>query len=394
MTKSLPSPEFPFQPVQQALEAYLPSFDHQVVEVLVATVVANWTDGPPVWLELIAPASIGKTTILEPLDRVKGAEIVSSITPHTLLSGSSNKDCHDPSMLTRMGKRPFIVIKEMSTILQADPHGRGEIFSQLREVFDGHITKTFGTGARRSWKGKATVIAGITPQVDKYLSLETALGERFVRIRFEAKIDPEALALTAWNTVGEELSTEEALHVAYKYCVDEGIKNVEKVELSKESLKRLAALSSYTAATRTHIDRNKYRNDRIEQPPATEGTPRLMKNFGLLARGLCAVHGQTDLTDDMMPTLRRIAEDSMPEPRRSILQRIVTENTKGNWPRPKDLNGVVSESYVYQMLEDLEVLQVLKKRQGTSEGRGRPPKEYHLSDKMLGYAQRAHIIPN
>ena len=394
MTKDPSSPEFPFQPVQQALETYLPDFDHQVVEILLATVVANWTDGPPVWLELIAPASLGKTTILEPLARVKGAEILSSLTSHTLLSGSSNKDGHDPSMLTRLGKRPFIIIKELSTLLQSDPWGRGEIFAQLREVFDGNISKTFGTGAKRSWKGKALVLAGITPQVDKYTSLETALGERFVRLRFESSVDPEALALAAWNTVGEELNTEEALHVAYKYCVEEGIKNVKNVSLSAESLRRLAALASYTAATRTHVDRNKYRKDRIEQPPATEGTPRLMKNFGLLAQGLCAIHGQTDLTDTMIPALRRIAEDSMPEPRRSILQRIVSKNTKGDWPRAKDLNGVVSDKYVYQILEDLEVLQVLKKREAASEGRGRPPQEYHLSDKMIGYAQRAHIMPN
>jgi hypothetical protein len=381
---------YPLQPVEEALQEFLPDFDHQVVEVLLATIIANWADGPPIWLTLVAPASLGKTTILEPLGRVKGARILSKLTPRTLLSGSKPKAGGDPSLLTRLGKRPFLVIKELSTLLQGDPHSRGEIFAQLREVFDGHFVMDFGNGVTRNWEGKAVLVAGITPQVDKYMSFETNLGERFIKLRFESGLDPEALALAAWAQVGDEDATKEALHTAYKYAIERGIDGLKQVALSGQARRKLAALASFIATTRTHVDRNQYRKDRIEMPPAVEGTPRLMKNLGLIAQGLCALHGWVDVED--FSALHRIGYDCMPEPRRSILMRVVSDNTKDIWPCAADLNGVVSESYVYQVLTDLEMIGVVAKRQRDNGGPGRPIHEYALSETMTGLGERSGML--
>lgn len=381
---------YPLQPVEEALQEFLPNFDHQVVEILLATVVANWADGPPIWLTLIAPASLGKTTILEPLDGIRGARIISKLTPRTLLSGSKPKSGGDPSLLNKLGKRPFLVVKELSTLLQSDPHSRGEIFAQLREVWDGYLVQTFGNDVIRTWKGKAVLIAGITPQVDKYMSFETNLGERFVKLRFECELSPEELALAAWDQVGDEDLTKEALNGAYKYTIDHAIDKLKQVSLSEETRNKLAALASFIAATRTHVDRNQYRKDRIEMPPSIEGTPRLMKNLGLIARGLCAIRGWTDVED--FSALHRLGYDCMPEPRRTILMRIVSDHTKNIWPCAAELNGVVSESYVYQVLGDLEMIGVALKRTREGSNTGRPTQEYGLSDNMLGLGARSGII--
>lgn len=383
--------DYPFQPVKQTLEELLPDFDHQVVEILLATVIANWAKGPAVWLELVAPASLGKTTILEPLARVQGARILSKLTPRTLLSGSGKKD-EDPSLLNQLGSRPFIVIKEMSSILAGDGQGNTEIFAQLREVYDGYIMHTFGTGVTRSWKGKALVIAGVTPKVDKFLSFESELGERFVRIRFESDLDPEALALAAWDRCGTETNLETELHKSYKYAVDTGIENLELVELSTDTIKKLAALATFAAYSRTHVDRNIYRGDRVEATPAPEGTPRIMKNLGLMAKGLAALFGTVDLSETQLDSIRRVGVDCMPEPRRSTLLKIVEYNTKDSWAQPKDLNGIVSGNYIYQILEDLELLGAIRSRKGEKPETGKTPKEYHLSDTMIGYANRSGLI--
>ncbi|UCG88179.1 MAG: hypothetical protein JSW71_06445, partial [Gemmatimonadota bacterium] len=279
----------PFDIVRETLSECLPGFDEQVVESILATVLANQLQGPAVWLELIAPSSLGKTLVLQPLEGIDGAIVLSKLTPHTLLSGSWAPGGGDPSLLTRLGDRPFIVIKELSTLLQGDPHGRGEIFSQFREVWDGYIRKDYGNGITRKWSGKATVIMGITPAVDLYKSFHAHLGERCIKIRFAPSLDPEDLALSAWNSVGKEDDTNARLSDAFREGLAAAGEVLPQVGLSETTLKKIAALASFTAAVRAPVERDPYKRDRVVLPPAPEGTPRLMKTFGLFACGQAAL---------------------------------------------------------------------------------------------------------
>jgi hypothetical protein len=280
----------------------------------------------------------------------------------------------------------------MSSLLAGDGQGNTEIFAQLREVYDGHIMATFGNGIVREWNGKALVITGVTPKVDKFLSLEQELGERFVRLRFESYMDPEELALAAWGRCGDESDLNSELHKSYQFAVNAGIDNLEFVELSAETEKKLAALATFAAASRTHVDRNIYRGDRVENIPTPEATPRIMKNLGLLAKGLAALYGTVDLNTAQLDSVQRVAKDCMPEPRRSTLLRIVEYNTKDRWASAKALNGIVSGNYIYQILEDLELLGTIQSREGEKPKKGKTPKEYHLSDEMLGYASRGGLM--
>lgn len=388
----------PFQPVAQTLDELLPDFDHQAVEVLLATVVANWLPGPvPVWLEMIAPASVGKTTILEPLEGIKAGWLCSDLTSRTLLSGSRGQDGEDPSLLAKLGKHPFIIIKELSTLLSSDKsNDNNDIFRQLREVFDGFYQRSTGNNVHRVWRGKATVVAGITPAVDKFGNFAALLGERFMKLRFNSKVDPEKLALAAMRRSGSEDTLKNELNKAYKYCIHEGIKNLKNVQLSEETELALAALSTFAAQTRTIVDRNQYMGGRIEDIPAPEGTPRIAKNLKMLAVGLCAIYNTTKLDSHMLSAVQRVAWDCMPEPRRSILKRIVSYNLKGTNPQPKDLNGIVSESYVYVVLEELEALNIIyplqEKVLNEEKKMGRPPKLYAITELTHGWATRGKLI--
>ena len=78
----------PFETVQRVLKQHLPNLDFEVVEAMLATIIANQINGPPVWLEIIGPPSMGKTVIIEPLDGIFDATLLSKLTPNTLLSGA------------------------------------------------------------------------------------------------------------------------------------------------------------------------------------------------------------------------------------------------------------------------------------------------------------------
>ena len=74
----------PFACVRRVLTRRLPNLDTEVVQAMLAAVIANQLDGPPVWSVIIVPPSMGKTVMIEPLERIFDAELLTKLTPNTL----------------------------------------------------------------------------------------------------------------------------------------------------------------------------------------------------------------------------------------------------------------------------------------------------------------------
>lgn len=379
----------PIESVRAALQQHLPGFDPAVAEILLGCVLANRIDGPPVWLMLVAPPSSGKTVLLEPLVGIDDARLLSSFTPQTLLSGKENEDGSDSSLLTALGEHPIIIIKELGTLLD-DAKTRTQIFSQLREVYDGHFAKSFGTGLTREWNGKMTLLVGITPAVDLY-SFDPMLGPRFFKARFESIQDPEALALAAWESAGNEGMANATLHEVYELALTEAEAKLHAVKLSAATLQKLAASASLLACLRGGVERNKYRKDAIELPAVVEGTPRIMKGLGFVARALAALKGERDLAK--LTLLHRLVLDSMPEPRRSIFMAAVQASLGLTQPfATKDLEGIVSKSYTYTISEDLARVGILRNAGQDRTGRGRPTELLDFTDQARDWMIRSGIL--
>ena len=384
------SSKAPFDAVRRILQEHLPSFDPEVCEAVLGTRVANFLDGPPTWLEMIAPSSYGKTMIIEPLSGVAGGHIVSTLTTRTLLSGAYGPNGTDPSLLTHLGKRPFMIFKDLGTLL-SDFRTRSEIFAQLREVYDGEFAKSYGNGLRRSWKGKATVIVVVTQAVDLFPSLDAQLGERFLKLRFRSLENPVELALKTLETTGREEEIKKLLHKAYVSAVRAAKAGLTQVLLSKDTKTRIAHLACLLAEVRTPVTRNKYRLDRIELPPETEGPFRTLKMLVLFARAQAALRGVTDL--DEFSLLFRLTLDAMPEPRRSLLIEVAKAHLLGNPPSATEVKTPIADQYAKQVLDDLAAAGVVTSRErATTDGPGRPPREYLLTDRTLERLKHSGMI--
>ncbi|UCG88821.1 MAG: hypothetical protein JSW71_09915, partial [Gemmatimonadota bacterium] len=289
----------------------------------------------------------------------------------------------DPSLLTRLGDRPFLLIKELSSLLEGNPYGRGDIYAQLREVYDGSYAREYGNGVRRSWKGKAAVIIGITPAIDRHRAFDSQLGERCLKIRFNA-LPGRALEDLAYDTIsniGQEGKVRQALHTAYEQAITEATACVERVRLSDDTRHRVACLATFAATVRTHVERNQYASGNpVILPPAPELPHRIVKNLHLVAIALTALRGDTELYD--VKLIERIAFDCMPEPRRSILKRLITYGREGTKLTVNDFTDIVSESAVRMALEDLRLLSLVLKEDGDGPSSclgGKPPSTYILS---------------
>lgn len=380
----------PFTPVAEAFQRYLPKFDLQVPEAILTTRLACYQDSDPVWLMLVAPASHGKGTALDPLKEVDNAVFISKVTPQTFLSGAETRDGRDPSLLTTIGENPLIVIKEFGNLMAGDPQLRQAVFSDMREIHDGFISKSFGTGVTRRWSGKACFIVGYTHAIDIQDGFDVLLGERFLKLRYHDIEDPAALALAALRSSGEEERRREAIGEAYTHALAEGLDAYINVRLSPEAEVKIANLAAAVSRVRTPVIRNPWRKDRNEFQPKSESPARLAKALAIFGRANAALHGWTDLKDFSL--IYRIAFDSVADPRRTIFQRVIQAELENGYTTTQDVEGIVGKSKTYEVLDDLVLSGVLTVEDGPAEGRGRPPKHYTLQEDIRGFLEASGIF--
>ena len=167
--------------VKEAAKRFLLLEDDNIIDVATAVYVANKFDSDPLWIFLCGPPSSAKTEILRAMDGHDNVILLSSMTSSTLISGKTIKGQGNQSLLPKLNGK-LLIIKDFGTILTMYREARGEIFAQLREVYDGQFAKAFGTGETISWKGKVGLLAATTPVIDKYMSVNAMLGERFLCI--------------------------------------------------------------------------------------------------------------------------------------------------------------------------------------------------------------------
>jgi hypothetical protein len=280
--------------------------DMMAVRAIYSAVAAHFLKGQPVWMFEIAPPSSGKTEKLMPLKPAVGAEIISSVTPQTFISGSiAGPQC---SLLTRLGDCPIIVCKDFSQVLSMPKNKKGQILADLRDIYDGHIAKEYGTQSpRREWSGRLTFIAATTPALDHHYSIFQALGERFIQVRSKRPGGVQA-ALRALNQ--KPANVREHLNNAVIELFA-GIGGRKVPVLNAEQELRIANLAEFVVRARTQVPRDGHTRE-ILCKPEPESSPRLVQQLTQLAKGSALLDARTHVDETDISLVRRVAFDTMP----------------------------------------------------------------------------------
>lgn len=312
------------QEVEDAFNKWLYLEDISIVKVVLATILANRLSSDPVWLFLVGSPGCSKTEILRSL-KTDEFYTVSSLTQHSLISGFTIKgkkgaNC-DPSLLQYLDKK-VLVIKDFTNVLQGDRHARDEIFGTLRDAYDGYCEKIFGSEAqKRSYTAKFGLLAGVTPEIDRYYSVSQSLGERFLKYRVKNE-DKSTIIKRASQIRGEEkVMREELSSVVSGFLGSVETKNLEIPLEIEEKFIQLAHLISWL---RSAVSRDGY-NRNVEFLPELEVGTRIVKQFENLAVGLALVNGKEMVGEDEYKFITKIAKDTLPSKRRAILEALAGE---------------------------------------------------------------------
>ena len=281
-TSGLKPPKTGIKKLHDRFNEWLLITDWGALIVTVAAVIANLLPGDPLWLFLVTAPSGVKTEYISSLNGLPKIRSLSDLTAQTFASGMKAKN--DPSLLPKLSYGTVLTFKDFTTVLSMHRDKRHEIFSQLREIYDGAYSKSWGTGKTLNWKGKIGLIAGVTTIIDTHYSIYQILGERFIQYRI-SQPEPDEVAEVAMRNQGHEKQMREALAIAVQEFVEE--LNLEVVpKLGLETIKKLAKLSSFVVLARSGVIRDRYGSKEITYVPELESPPRLAKQLALLAKSL------------------------------------------------------------------------------------------------------------
>jgi hypothetical protein len=327
------------------------------VYAVAATLVANRAPGDPVWLLLVCAPSTGKTEILSAATRLSWVIPAAKVTEASLLSGTSKRERTKGAtggLLRQVGDFGVLLCKDFTSVLAQNKDARAEAMAALREVYDGAWYRPVGTDGGRvlSWQGKCGLLGGVTPTLDQYGQVTSALGDRFVLLRMpDANVDDFGAA--ALRHGEQERQMRQELREALAGLVEHADLTRVNRALSAAEQRQLIRLAAYTARARTAVVRDGYHHD-VLYLPQVEGPGRLVKAFARLLGGLEAIGCEASTA---WATLTRIAVDCAPALRTKVIRELVKRQAR---VRTSDIAAAIETvtKTASRYLEDLSILRL------------------------------------
>jgi len=266
----------------------------------------------------------------------------------------------------------LFLLKDFTTVLSMRPDKKAEILAQLREIYDGQFTKSFGTGITKQWNGRISILAAVTPIIDRHYSIFSTLGERFLQVRWN-RPSLEA-GILAQKQQGKEKQIRNQVKKAVRRLFLDSTVNGNQgppPKLSKTHRKRIAQFAEIIAKGRTHVYRDRY-SRQIDYVPEAEANTRIAKQLSALAKGIASLEQKPSVTEAELQDAFRVGLDCLPPNRRKI---IVSALTGKEIQDEKRLN-------LWRSAEELVALGILECTD----------KPYRLSSEIKELAKEVKVI--
>ena len=348
--------------------------DDTFIDVLFGVVFANRLDAEPLWLYLVGVPGAGKTEIVQTWDGHSSIYSLTTLTPHTLISGKIlDAGEQDPSLLPKLDGK-VLVIKDFTVILKGRPENTSEILGQLRDAYDGESRAVFGTGKDEIYKSKFGIVAAVTEEIYNHLRLLSSLGERFLiyHLQFSEKERTARTRIAAENRPMEKQAQE-----LKKASHDVLSMKIGPSTFPKELHEEVANLAELVAQARTETIRDRNTKEILNLPYAEVAT-RLVKQLVGLAQGIAMVREKPEVTKDEIASITKVAMDSIPPMRLEVLCFL-----KEIYPNSTTIHAIaekirVGDSVIKRILGDLYALRIIDKKKAE---KVTDPDDWKLAEK-------------
>ena len=372
---------------------YLEEQDIDFIDAALAALNDREIPGDPVWLYLVAPPGGLKSELLRSFRVYKQGYTLDTLTAATFVSGLTEKDPDTGDRVPYAGilqdlDGKTVIIKDFTTILNSSEETKTEIYGQLRSIYDGFYEKAFGTMREKiSIEAVIGLLVGVTPVIDKYTRMQSALGERFLKIRNNP--DRWNAAQRALNNEGNETQMREELRYATKTYL-ESLDFSKIPTITEEQSQDILRMAMYVAFMRANVWET-YENGRVidMELMGSEVPTRLAKQFKHLGKLLAVVRRHASIEEQDMTTLGRIARDTAETKKQAIMDHFVSyggKNLDGCFD-PVDIAGHVKGLFRTNTRNHMNVLQALDCMYSTDSGL------FGLTDDFKEYVCAVYRLP-
>jgi hypothetical protein len=351
------------QELETIVKKHMLLADEGIVRLICAFIIsARLLKTAPPWIFIVGASSGGKSMLLKSLEKISGIKPLDDLTSNTFASGMKKKPGDKSnSLLDKVNPGDILTFKDFTTILGKEKEQRSTIISQLRKIYDGDFMKTYGNGTEMKWKGRLSVLSGVTSSVYSVMSQFQDMGERFLMYVFEQPNRDEMAILSTLPR--DNPAIDEEMQNAFKQCVDSIKVPTEVPKLDEDTRKEIAELSEFATRVRSRVERNEYsREKEIKQPHFLEMPGRFTTQIMSMAYGLCALNDDGKLTERDKKILYKLALDSITNMKRVCLQ----ELTKFTWAETAALavKMRLPVTSIRIPLQDLASLEVIEWKKG------------------------------
>lgn len=374
----------PASKVEKAYTKWLHLTSTDILDVVFGTCFANRMEGDPLWMFVVGAPGAAKTEILSSLEYAPGIKTITTLTPKALVSGSSGVNQADPSLLPKLDGK-VLVIKDFTTILSMRASDREEVFSVLRDAYDGYVEKHFGSGPPRVYRSHFGILAAVTPVIDAHANRSGLLGERFIRYRIEnagvaGGIKTVRRALV--NTINTTKMRNELRAVAAE-ALDVDMSEFGEVKIGDNMINRVSVLAQWTAVMRGVVEREPY-SGLLTQKPCTEVGTRLARQLYRLGCGIALYRRERAFTNRTFHLLTKVARGSASGQVEDVVRLMFLKVEEGKYVDVGELSKWTRypvES-MRRILQDLQILGAVE--QGSARGSWRLAKRLRKMINQLG----------
>jgi len=327
--------------------------------LIAAILVGSSMKAPPIWCHLIGPTSGGKSTFLEAFGKVDFVTQVSDLTVNTFLSGMGTTN-GETSLLLKLGPTFTIFMKDFTTIISKSEETQQFIIAQMREIYDGHITKDTGTGKRIEWpgngvKGHATFVMAVTEAVFSMQDKFSDMGTRAINYVLKPQHRKDSTR-RSMRSNGRRESDMNKIQDAYATFVSEYKATLpEELPYINEELENdIVDVGDFSSLCRSVIKRD-YRG--VKSLALSAEMPMRMANQLLMIAQLLAHVNNGVLEPYLREAIFKTALDSIPKQRRLILE-VLAKYTRVNVAGVSDKINYPPER-CKEWMEDLQMFGVI-----------------------------------
>lgn len=349
--------------IRKGFSKWLSLPNHDTVDIVAATYLANQLPGKAVWLAIVGPPATGKTEIAQALTGCLRVHSKDGISTSTFVSGyrTSKASTKKFGLLEQMqdGLPHMVVIRDFSAILQKRPEQRTEILAQLRSLYDGRFNQTFGNDVTISWEGKMGMIVCSTGQYDKEIKSLAMMGDRFLVFR-QKEGNRKGLAERASRNA--EFTDKMRIDLEKAYSLLNRIKLPKTVPIDLRARQAIAEVCDFITRARSPVSRD-FKTREVDEVPELEGTARVAIEISQIARGLTVYHGKTRFEDSDVELLDSLVFSSVPHTRSLVLSGMDLKGRISGLQLSRDVG--VPKTVVSRTLEDLQLLGIINWEPGT-----------------------------